>query len=507
MSDNINTMASKSQTDAKLANTADYSHYQFAQLYHKMNKDKYIYSVKSGWYSYNEFNILENHKGEPISLLNDVIIFSTNYIKDEMVHLSPAIEDYKKVHNELFKAFSRVSTSTFSKGITTLLPMLYLDKDIDDKIDAKKELFAFKNTVFDIKEGHFRDIEKKDYIYRNTGYDAPDLITDYTLIDDLLFTIFEDKEICTYFLMTTAMSLFTNRFEKLYILTGNGRNGKGVLSALISKALGNYYLPGSNDLLTIKDELKNETLAKAKGIRYLAISEPAEDNDKETKFNISMVKKLTGRDVISTRANYGNSFEYIPQFTMFISCNKQPRVDETNEAIKNRFRFIHFPFTFVDNPKKPFERQINTELKDDIDRDNEYRDTLVCYLLHLVSQDFDTQKIKEPTKCVEFTELYFEDNNDIGNYLQKYFEITDKSEDKYRPTTLYDLYKQDGDFAYMSHVKFGEGLKANNIKKVKIKGALYYTGIKRKTVENEEDNNEEVDEKAADQPAKNPLDL
>jgi len=92
--------------------------------------------------------------------------------------------------------------------------------------------------------------------------------------------------------MTTAMSLFTNRFEKLYILTGNGRNGKGVLSTLISRSLGKYYLTGSNDLLTIKDELKNETLSKSKGIKYLAISEPAEDNNNDTKFNLSMVKKL-----------------------------------------------------------------------------------------------------------------------------------------------------------------------------------------------------------------------
>ena len=502
MSNNSN-MASKNQTDAKLANTADYSHLQYAQLYHKMNKDKYIYSTKTGWYSYNEFNILENHKGEPVSLLNDIVVFTSNYIKDEMMHLSPTMEDYKKVHNDLFKAFSRVSTSTFSKGIISFLPMIFLDKDIDEKIDAKKELFSFKNMLYDIKEGHFRDIEKKDYVMRNTGYDAPNLLTDFSLIDDLLFSIFEDKEIADYFLMTTAMSLYTNKFEKLYILTGNGRNGKGVLSTIISKALGNYYLTGSNDLLTIKDELKNETLSKAKGIRYLAISEPAEDNDKETKFNISMVKKLTGRDVISTRGLYQSSFEYIPQFTMFISCNKQPRVDETNEAIRNRFRFIHFPFTFVDNPTKTFERKLDVELKDNIDNDTLYRDTMISYLLHLVSQDYDTQKIKEPAKCKEFTNLYFEDNNDVGNYLQKYFEITDDAKDKHRPTTLYELYKTDGDYAYMSHVKFGEALKTNNIRKTRINGSTYYTGLKKKVIDIDDSENEADDK----QPAKNPLDL
>ena len=139
-----NDLPSKSQTEAKLSNVSDYSHLQFAQLYHKMNKTRYIYSTKTGWYSYNDFNILENHKGEPVSLLNDVVIYLTDYIKDEMMHLPPTVEDYKKVHNELFKAFNRISTSSFSKGIISLLPMLYLDKDIDEKIDARKDLFSFK---------------------------------------------------------------------------------------------------------------------------------------------------------------------------------------------------------------------------------------------------------------------------------------------------------------------------------------------------------------------------
>jgi len=254
------TRPSKNTTEAKLSNIADFSHLQFAELYHKMNKDKYIFSNKSGWYSYNKFNILESYgKNEPISLLNDVILYLTKYIKDEMTTLPLTIEDYKKVHTELFNAYKKVSTTSFSKGILPLLNMFYNDDELDDKIDGKNELFAFKNKVFDIKLNEFRDIEKNDYILRNTGYDAPNLIKDFTLIDDLLFSIFEDKEICDYFLMTTAMSLFTNRFEKLYILTGNGRNGKGVLSTLISRSLGKYYLTGSNDLLTIKDELKNET--------------------------------------------------------------------------------------------------------------------------------------------------------------------------------------------------------------------------------------------------------
>jgi P4 family phage/plasmid primase-like protien len=385
--------------------------------------------------------------------------------------------------------------------IIKILKGLYLDDTVDAKIDAKTELFAFNNKVFDVKLGIYRDIEKNDYIMRTTGYDAPEDITDFTLIDELIFSIFEDKEVCDYFLMTTAMSIFTNRFEKIYIMTGNGRNGKGVLSNIIDKALGRYYLTGANDLLTTKDESKNETLAKAPGVRYLAISEPAEDNEKETKFNISVVKKLTGRDKIVTRALYKNAFEYVPKFTIFVSCNKQPAVDETNEAIRNRFRFIHFPFTFVDIPVRKHERQLDVNLKDLIDKETIYRDTMISYLLHLVSQNYDCQKIKEPAKCTEFTKTYFDNNDDISNFLEKYFTITEDPKDRIRPADIYQMYISDGDYKKLSVVKFADGLKSSNLPKHKIQGSLYYFGLKKKKIIIEDDNDTEEDD------TKNALDI
>jgi putative DNA primase/helicase len=496
-----NTKPSKNRTDALLTDTTNFEHKQFADLYYKFNKDKYIVSPVSGWYSYNKYNVLVNHKKDPLNINNDVINFLTIYIQDEMNCINVIDDMSKKNFDDLFKAHKKVSSAEYTTGIIKLLKGLYLDEEIDAKIDAKTELFAFTNKVFDVKEGIYRDIEKNDYILRNTGYEAPDLVDDFKLIDELIFSIFEDKEVCDYFLMTTAMSIFTNRFEKIYIMTGNGRNGKGVLSNIIDKALGGYYLTGANDLLTTKDESKNETLAKAVGIRYLAISEPAEDNDKETKFNISVVKKLTGRDKIVTRALYKNAFEYVPKFTIFVSCNKQPAVDETNEAIRNRFRFIHFPFTFVDNPTRKHERALNVNLKDEIDNNTIYRDTMIAYLLYLVSQNYDSQKIKEPTKCKEFTKTYFDNNDDISNFLEKYFEITEEPKDRIRPADIYQMYSSDGDYKKLSVVKFADGLKACNLEKHKIQGSMYYFGLKKKKIVVEDDNDTEEDN------TKNALDL
>ena len=214
-----------------------------------------------------------------------------------------------------------------------------------------------------------------------------------------------------------------------------------------------------------------------------------------------MVKKLTGRDILSVRTLYKEPIEYVPSFTMFISCNKQPAVDETNEAIRNRFRFIHFPFTFVSKPKRSFERKINTELKDQLEKDTELRDIFIDYLLYLVSQDYDKQNITEPEECMLFTNKYFDDNNDVGAFLEKYFIITDDVKDKVRTKDLYDMYIEDGDFKKMSTGKFSECVKGNNIERVKNVN-MYYVGLKKKDIV-ESDSEDETPSK----PKKNPLDL
>jgi putative DNA primase/helicase len=496
--------STKNKADAKFADTAEKSNYQHAELFYNYNKLDYVYSSITGWYSYNEFNILENHIKEPVGLLNKVSVFLQKYIEEEMKDLDDSDTDiYAKRFNELFKSFKSVSNSTVIRSIIQFLPSFYIVKDLDNRIDADPNFFCFSNKVFNIREGIFEDIEKDYYLLRNTGYTAPENITkdQYKEIDDLFFSMFENKAVSDYLIFITAMSLYTNRFEKLYILTGNGRNGKGLITTLINKSFGTYFLMGSNDLLTCKDEQKNPTLAKAKGVRYMAISEPAEENDKETKFNLSMVKKLTGRDILSVRTLYKEPIEYVPAFTMFISCNKQPTVDETNEAIRNRFRFIHFPFTFVNKPKRKFERQINTELKDDIEKNTELRDIFIHYLLYLVSQDYDKQHIKEPEECIVFTNKYFDDNNDVGAFLDKYFIITDDVKDKIRSKDIYDMYIEDGDFKKMSTVKFAECIKGNNIERVKNVN-MYYVGLKKKDIVEGD-----TDDEKPSIPYKNPLDL
>ena len=159
-----NTKPSKNRTDALLTDTSTFNHKQFADLYYKFNKNKYIVSPDSGWYSYNKYNVLINHKKDPLNINNDIINFLIKYIQDEMETINVVDDLSKKIFDDLFNVYKKVSNADYISGIIKLLKGLYLDEEIDAKIDAKTELFAFTNKVFDVKEGIYRDIEKNDYI-------------------------------------------------------------------------------------------------------------------------------------------------------------------------------------------------------------------------------------------------------------------------------------------------------------------------------------------------------
>jgi hypothetical protein len=69
--------------------------------------------------------------------------------------------------------------------------------------------------------------------------------------------------------ISTALSIFGKSFESLYIHTGRGRNGKGVLSTLLKSLLGDYFLTTDNTFLTTLNQVKQiQRLHNLKGFVF-----------------------------------------------------------------------------------------------------------------------------------------------------------------------------------------------------------------------------------------------
>jgi putative DNA primase/helicase len=323
------------------------------------------------------------------------------------------------------------------------------------------------------------------------GYKAPtyDIIEKYKEdINKLLWSIFEDNEVIEYWFKTIGLSMFGNKSESLYIHTGTGRNGKGVLSNILEKCLGSYYQQSDSNLLTGDSKsATNSTLANAKYSRLLVLSEPDDTDDKSYKLKTSLVKSITGNDTITVRDLYKSNISFKPKFNVILQCNKKPDIDKLDIAIESRLKVIHYPFTFIENPSNDFERKIDISLKEKLSKNDEFIKSFIGILLEYAYKNSHSNTIILPSKVKEQNSLYFDENNPIKDFLADCCEITNNNNDRIKTRDLYIKYNECNIYKNIDERKFNDLMtNLNKINKIKSYGCFFYSGLKFIGLKNDE---------------------
>ena len=162
--------------------------------------------------------------------------------------------------------------------------------------------------------------------------------------DDFVLEIMGgDEERADYLKRALGYSAYGgNREECMFVAFGpTSRNGKSVLLESVAWALGDYASAVDHDYLM---ERRNgasgpdEETASLDGVRLVTVSEPTRGK----RMDEARVKALTGGDSISCRHLFGRQFSYRPQFTIWLSCNRLPIVDDTTVFTSGRIRVIPF---------------------------------------------------------------------------------------------------------------------------------------------------------------------
>jgi len=444
------------------------NHNDYAKMYYDLYSTKYIVSKNKEWYEYNEFNILINQNGIPSSIKNNISNILQNIIIEKRNELKPDDPHYKNHNNLIIKAYKNLGISSYINGVIDYLEHLYLKIDLDDLLDSNSNLLAFNNKVYDITIKDFRDIKPDDYITKTTKINMPTKYDEANekKIFDLLLDIFDSKENYNYWLKTTALSLFGNKYESCYILTGTGGNGKGLLSKILIKIFGDYLYTANNTFLTekIKAGGANSTLANCKGVRYLLICEPDDGNDAE--FNVEFIKTITGGDNITTRDLHKSNITYTPQFTPFIQCNKKPALGKMDNGIKRRLKVQKFKNSFVENPdeNKKNEKKADPNLKSSFNKS--YYDTFMTILLKCASENINNDCIVQPKDVINETKDYFDSNNPVKDFIDDKLICNNGTNIKFKD--LYDSFKFIND--KISKSRFGDDLEHNGLKTKTING-------------------------------------
>lgn len=154
-----------------------------------------------------------------------------------------------------------------------------------------------------------------------------------------------DKDKSSYIKRALGYSITgVNNEECMFILHGKTtRNGKSTLLNTISNLLGSYSGIAEPGIICRGARLKNTdgatpSLASLKGKRFVTMAESSQYG----RLDEEKVKQLTGGEEITARGLFQSPFNYLPQFTMWLSCNDLPQAHDKSLFTSNRLRVVEF---------------------------------------------------------------------------------------------------------------------------------------------------------------------
>ncbi len=210
--------------------------------------------------------------------------------------------------------------------------------------DRDKFLFNCHNGTINLLTGEFRPHDPKDMLTKMTEVDyVPDAVCErwLTFMDEVMEG---DKERIKYLQKAIGYAMSGDtRLECMFILYGaTSRNGKGTTMETVLRILGEYGRTAKPDMLSKKgfadSSGPSEDVARLNGARMVNVSEP----EKSMQIDASLTKQMTGNNILTARFLRENSFEFKPQFKLFIDTNHLPQISDMTLFESDRIKIIPF---------------------------------------------------------------------------------------------------------------------------------------------------------------------
>ena len=218
-----------------------------------------------------------------------------------------------------------------------------------EALDQDIWLLNFANGTLDLQSDGFRECRREDRLTKSVPYDYDDfLLRGCPQWEQFLKEIFPPpyEEIIPFIQRAVGYSLTGNTDEHcLFLLHGVGANGKSVFIRTLQYVLGDYAAQSDWQSFAVKKgsgmEIR-EDIARLAGARFVSAVESAQ----HVRMAENVVKAITGGDKITARHLYKGSFEFIPQFKLWLASNYLPKIVGQDEGIWRRIMLIPFTVTF-----------------------------------------------------------------------------------------------------------------------------------------------------------------
>ena len=206
-------------------------------------------------------------------------------------------------------------------------------------VEPPPYLIPFKDKIYDLKNDKLLDFSP-DYFFVNkininidTDNKACDLI-------DSVFTSFvgDDLKIELYELASYCL-VRSYPYQKFFILTGQGSNGKSTYINILSMFIGSENVSSAN----IKDIFSNRFATSS---LYKKLANVSVETDPFVMKNTAILKQLTGEDYIRAEEKFEKDFKFKNYAKIIIVTNKKLSTTDLTSGFGRRVKIINFIGSF-----------------------------------------------------------------------------------------------------------------------------------------------------------------
>ncbi|MCL2410630.1 MAG: phage/plasmid primase, P4 family [Treponema sp.] len=210
-----------------------------------------------------------------------------------------------------------------------------------DNLDTNPWHLNVKNGTVDLQTGLLQEHKQEDFITKiaNVEYDKN---ADCPVWKKFIMEIMNfDNELIRYIQTAAEWAVTGDTSEQsMFILYGTGANGKSTFLNTIMSLLGDYSIatPTETFMKRNGDQIGND-IARLRGTRFVTTTEAEQGR----RLSEPLIKQITGNDRMTARFLYGEFFNFIPTFKIFMASNHKPVIKGTDYGIWRRIKLI--PFT------------------------------------------------------------------------------------------------------------------------------------------------------------------
>ena len=298
--------------------------------------------------------------------------------------------------------------------------------------DRNTDLFNCQNGTLNLTTGEFRPHDPADFLTMMSGvtYDPNATCPRWEQFISEVMCI--DADLALYLQKALGYALTGDTsLECLFILYGaTSRNGKGTTMETFLKIMGDYGKTSNPEMLSTKFGNTNasgpsEEIARLAGVRFVNISEP----EKKITFNAALVKRMTGNDTLNARFLHENSFDFKPNFKIFINTNYKPSVSDMTLFYSNRLKLIPFKRHFEEHEQ---DKGLKAFFSTDVCLSAIFN---WCYEGY---KRFRSEGLEDPAAVSQATKEYQEESDRIGQFVDAWLEEGEAFE--VRTSAAYKLY-------------------------------------------------------------------